>query len=161
MKQTARRMIVMMNTLNRTNFGGKRMVTCYTCHRGSSDIPKVTPSLAVQYSIPPDDDPNDVEIPNPPVKRVPPPDQIIDKYIQALGGTQRLAGLTSIIAKGTYEGCQTEEEKGPVEVYAKAPNQRSTVVHLHPGGDDMIKTYDGRVAWTTSAGSLPLPMLES
>ena len=27
------------------------MVTCYTCHR-SSDIPKVTPSLAVQYSFP-------------------------------------------------------------------------------------------------------------
>ena len=58
-------------------------------------------------------------------------DQIIDKYIQALGGTQRLAGLTSIIAKGTYEGYETEGEKVPVEVYAKAPNQRSTVVH-HP-----------------------------
>ena len=45
LKQTARRMLIMMNTLNKGSFGGKRMVTCYTCHRGSSDIPKVTPSL--------------------------------------------------------------------------------------------------------------------
>src|SRR6202030_2110598 len=45
MKQTARKMILMVNGLNKANFGGKRMVTCYSCHR-SDARPKVTPSLA-------------------------------------------------------------------------------------------------------------------
>jgi len=32
-KRTARRMVVMVNTINRGNFGGARSVTCWTCHR--------------------------------------------------------------------------------------------------------------------------------
>src|SRR5262245_14069525 len=32
-KQTARRMILMVQNINQTNFGGARVVTCYTCHR--------------------------------------------------------------------------------------------------------------------------------
>ena len=47
-KQTARKMILMVKTINANNFGGVREVTCYSCHRGS-DRPKVTPSLAEQY----------------------------------------------------------------------------------------------------------------
>src|SRR6202521_6302084 len=33
-KRTARRMIQMVNTINKENFGGRRVVTCYSCHRG-------------------------------------------------------------------------------------------------------------------------------
>src|SRR5437763_1263259 len=36
LKRTARKMIVMMNAINRTNFGGRRVVTCYSCHRGGT-----------------------------------------------------------------------------------------------------------------------------
>src|SRR5438876_6973087 len=35
LKQTARKMINMVNALNKTNFGGQRKVTCYTCHRAN------------------------------------------------------------------------------------------------------------------------------
>jgi len=59
-KQTARKMILMVNALNKANFGGKREVTCYSCHRSDSR-PKVTPSLAEQYGTPPPDDPNELE----------------------------------------------------------------------------------------------------
>src|SRR5438034_9463081 len=31
-KRTARRMIVMMSAINRDHFGGRQMVTCYSCH---------------------------------------------------------------------------------------------------------------------------------
>jgi len=157
-KQMARKMIVMMNAFNKANFGGKREVTCYSCHRG--DIrPRVTPRLAEQYGAPPPEDPNDVEIrQGPPIPNVPSADQVFNKYIQALGGAQRLAGLTSFVGRGTYEGFDTEGEKVAVDVYAKAPNQRTTVVHLHSG--DSTRTYDGRNFWTTSAGTLlPLPVL--
>src|SRR5881296_3081552 len=40
-KQTARRMMRMVSEINRTNFGGRMVVTCYTCHRGGNR-PKVT-----------------------------------------------------------------------------------------------------------------------
>src|SRR5712671_2446248 len=36
LKQKTRMMILMVRAINQTNFGGKREVTCYTCHRGST-----------------------------------------------------------------------------------------------------------------------------
>jgi len=156
-KQTARKMILMVNGLNKANFGGKREVTCYSCHR-SDARPKVTPSLAEQYGTPPPDDPNELEIAEAPNPSAPKADQILDKYVQALGGAQRLASVTSFTGKGTYEGFDTEGDKFPVEIYAKAPNQRTTIVHLRAG--DNVRTYDGRNAWNTSAGTLlPVPVI--
>jgi photosynthetic reaction center cytochrome c subunit len=156
MKQTARKMILMVNALNKSNFGGKREVTCYSCHR-SDARPKVTPSLAEQYGTPPLDDPDEVEIPETPAAGAPSADQVLNKYIQALGGAQRLASITSFTGKGTYEGFDTEGDKFPVEIYAKTPNERTTVVHLRAG--DNIRTFDGRNAWNTSAGTLlPIPV---
>jgi photosynthetic reaction center cytochrome c subunit len=156
-KQTARKMILMVNGLNKANFGGKREVTCYSCHR-SDARPKVTPSLAEQYGTPPPDDPNELEIAEAPNPTAPSADQILNKYIQALGGAQRLASVTSFVGKGTYEGFDTEGDKFPVEIYAKAPNQRTTIVHLRAG--DNVRTYDGRNAWNTSAGTLlPVPVI--
>jgi photosynthetic reaction center cytochrome c subunit len=156
-KQMARRMILMVDAFNKTNFGGKREVTCYSCHRGDAR-PKVTPSLAEQYSTPLPDDPNEIEISDNPIPDAPTADQLLDKYIQALGGTQRLSSVTSFVARGTYTGFDTGISKVPVDIYAKAPNLRTTVVHLSSG--DNIRTADGRNFWTTSAGTfLPIPVL--
>jgi outer membrane lipoprotein-sorting protein len=157
-KLTARRMIAMVNTINKNNFGGKRAVTCFTCHRG--DVrPKVTPSLAQQYSVPPTEDANDVEPIDGPGTKTSSADQVFSRYIDALGGAQRLASLKSFTARGNYEGFDTEGEKVTLDIYAKAPNQLSTIVHLKAG--DNIRTYDGRNFWTTSAGTfLPLPVLQ-
>src|SRR5438445_5203686 len=33
-KRTARRMVQMVTALNRDNFNGRQVVTCWTCHRG-------------------------------------------------------------------------------------------------------------------------------
>src|SRR6195256_1846981 len=35
-KRTARRMVTMMAAINQANFGGRQVVTCFTCHRGSA-----------------------------------------------------------------------------------------------------------------------------
>src|SRR6266478_2026765 len=99
-KRTARAMIGMMNVINKNFFGGRQVVTCYSCHRGGPN-PKVTPNLAALYSPPAENEPDDI------VKQAPGApfvDQILDKYIQALGGAQRLAGLTRLVAKGTSAG---------------------------------------------------------
>src|ERR1700682_109890 len=44
-KQMARRMVLMMQSMNKANFGGRRALTCYSCHRGD-ERPRTTPSLA-------------------------------------------------------------------------------------------------------------------
>ena len=38
-KRMARTMIQMVNTINKNNFGGRRAITCYSCHHGTN-IPK-------------------------------------------------------------------------------------------------------------------------
>jgi hypothetical protein len=152
MKQTSRRMIQMVNTLNKDNFRGVRSVTCFTCHRGDLR-PKVIPSLVVQYSAPAED-PNEVEIP--PDAKGPSVDQVLNKYIQALGGAQQLGRLTSYTAKGTYVGFDTHHTKVPVEIFAKAPNQRTYIIHGAFG--DKTWTYDGRSAWAASVDK-PLPLM--
>ena len=53
-------MILMVNAINKNNFGGQRVLTCWSCHRGTQ-IPEVIPSLAAQYEIA-EEDPNALEI---------------------------------------------------------------------------------------------------
>jgi hypothetical protein len=136
-------MVTMVKAINEANFGGRPFVTCYTCHRGNQK-PKVIPSLAAQYGEPPAEDPDEVE-PVPGARVTATADQILDKYLQAIGGAQALAKLTSFTAKGTYEGFDSDFAKVPVDVYAKAPNLRAMVVHM--GSGDAASTYDGREAW--------------
>jgi photosynthetic reaction center cytochrome c subunit len=155
-KQTARRMILMMTAINKTYFGGRQVLTCYTCHRGG-DEPRITPNLAALYS-PPPEEPKDVVLPAP---GSPSADQIFDKYLQALGGAQRLANLTSIVANGTMVGYGLDAEKQPVEIYAKAPDRRATVIHS-PSGDNItiVDGHSGWVAGSQIAGpGIPIPVL--
>ena len=152
-KQMTRRMILMVDAINEANFGGRRVVTCYTCHRGS-DRPKSTPSLVEQYSAPPDDDPNEVELSPLPQPNIPSADEMFDQYIEALGGAEPLAALTSFVARGTYLGFDTLGVAVPVEIYARSPNQRTTVVHLGSGAGDNVRVFDGQNAWLSTVGTL-------
>ncbi len=154
LKRMARRMVLMVNTLNKGNFGGRRAVTCYSCHRGK-EYPKAIPSLAEQYGVPSPDDPNEIEI-LAQVPATPSADQILDRYIQALGGRERLAALTSFAAQGTYQGFDTDFGEVPVDVFAKAPGQRTTIVHTLLG--DSTRTFDGRAGWIAAADK-PVPFL--
>jgi hypothetical protein len=158
-KQQTRRMIVMVNAINKANFAGAPNVTCFTCHRGSPR-PKVIPSLAQQYAAPPDEDPDEIE----PLAVARPgmtAEQILDRYIQGVGGAAAAARLTSYTAKGTYEGFDSDFEQVPAEVYATAPNMRATVTRFRAG--EGVATFDGREAWTAGPQDLtpvsPMPLV--
>jgi len=152
LKQTARRMMRMVAALNKDSFAGARAVTCFTCHAGSR-TPKVVPSLAIQYSAPVED-PNEVE-----VREQKPVDPILDKYIQAIGGAQRLAALTSFTGKGTYAGYDTDHQKVPVDIFAKAPDQYAMIVHgVGATNGDSIRAFDGRAGWIGSPDK-PVPLI--
>lgn len=153
LKRTTRRMIGMVNSLNKSMFGGRRAVSCYTCHRGTNR-PQVIPNLAVQYGDPIIIEADEILAQAP---GEPTPDQIFDKYIQAVGGAQRLAGVTSFVANGTYQGFD-DFEKYPVEVYARAPGQRVTI--LHGAFGDSTWTFDGRNGWVAAPQvTTPVPVL--
>jgi len=144
-------MIVMMNAINRDYFGGQPRVSCFTCHH-AQDRPEFVPSLALQYGEL-TDDPSSMRIL--PDQRTS-ADQVFDKYLQALGGRQRLASLTSFVAKGTYEGFNTGGSQFPIEIFARAPEQRTQIVQTPEG--EGIKTYDGRNGWVAE-GWRPLPLM--
>ena len=149
--QRARQMIVMMNTINKNYFGGQPRVSCFTCHN-AKNRPEYIPNLALQYGEVVDD-PNSMRI-FPDTRTT--VEQVFDKYTQALGGSQRLTALSGFIARGTYEGFNTGGNAFPIEITARAPNQRSQVVRTPEG--DAIKTFDGRAAWAAE-GWRPLPLL--
>ena len=149
--QRARQMITMVSAINKQYFNGAPRVTCFTCH-GGSNVPKADPSFMSQYGEPvldPDarDFLTDASI------NV---NQVFDKYIQALGGADKLAKLTSYAAKGTYAGFDTDRSTVPIELYAKAPNQESVIVHLTIGASTRV--FDGRNAWVAGPEQ-PLPLL--
>ena len=150
--QRARQMVVMVNALNKQYFGGQPRVTCFTCHRGSG-FPETIPDLNLQYGDGPPENPNGIVLFGPGTEPAAP---IFAKYIEALGGADRVAKLTSYTATGTYIGFNTGGATVPIEIFAKAPDQRSTVVRVFDG--DAVKTTDGRSAWAAE-GWRQLPLM--
>ena len=146
-------MMGMVNSLNQSMFGGRRVVSCYSCHRGVNR-PQVIPDLAIQYGDAIIEEPDEILTQ---AAGAPAPDQIFDKYLQAIGGADRLARITSFEAKGTYQGFD-DYEKRPTEVYATAQAQRTMIVHGAFG--DSIWTYDGRNGWVAAPKeATPVPVV--
>src|ERR1700730_8866548 len=143
-KIMARLMITMVANINKNNFGGRQAVTCWTCHR-NRDKPLVTPVMETIYgtvTIEPDDVIVQAE-------GMPSAESILDKYVQAAGGSQLLAGLKSFVGKGTSVGFGGFGGGGEVELVAQAPDKRATIILFKEatGRGDQIRTYDGRTGW--------------
>jgi hypothetical protein len=154
LKQQTRRMVVMMRTINQQNFGGRQVVTCYSCHRGFSK-PALQPSINNLYGAPPPDEPGDLFEQ---VAGQPSPDSILDKYLAAVGGAQRLAAFTSFTAKGLYMGFD-DADKSPMEIFARASGERSTIVHTLLG--DSTTTITPAAAWITAPPTdKPVPLMD-
>jgi hypothetical protein len=151
LKRTTRRMIQMVNAINQTNFG-RQAVTCYTCHRGGSR-PTTVPSIDLLYGTPAPAEPGAAVAQ---AQGQPPVDQILDRYLRALGGVERLNSLRSFTGKGTYMGYD-DAEKSAMEIYAKAPAQRTIVAH--PPSGDFTWTFDGNEGWLAAPTTdRPLPI---
>ncbi len=141
-KDTARDMMTMMMELNQRWFKGEQAVTCYTCHKGQP-IPLSTVALPVP----------DYFKEKEPGPAMPPAEQIISKYINALGGEQNLRKITSRIITA-----QQDIPTGPggsiptpaqIEIYQKAPN---LVLRIAKTKDmTFLSGYDTKGPWTQDA----------
>jgi len=143
-KRTARRMVQMVTGINRDTFNGRQVVTCWTCHRGR-DRPVTTPTLDVVYG-PPADEADDVLVQAQGVATV---EQVLNKYLQALGGAANVARITSFVATGKSVGYKGFGGGGAVEVAAQAPDKRATHISFpeYPDRGVSVRTYDGRTGW--------------
>ncbi len=72
-------------------------------------------------------------------------DQVLDKYVQAVGGKAAIEKLTSRVSKGTLEA-PDQGVSGSIEIYAKAPNKTATVVDV-PGFGQFRQGFDGTGGW--------------
>jgi hypothetical protein len=155
MIQKARFMVGMMNTINRNFFGNQKRVSCFTCHSNTS-APQNVPNMAIQYGDPVDN-PNSLEFIVASGSNPGQIDGVFAKYLEALGGAQRLAAATSFTATGTYAGWDTGLSEVPLEIFAKAPEQYTTVAHRTEG--DSVWTYDGQNAWEASVNAALPPTI--
>ncbi len=142
-KETARKMIKMTMAINKENFNNRPQVTCNSCHNGHEQ-PQNVPNL------------NPIAEPERPAQPATKTtiDQIVDKYITALGGAAKLASVKSMSVKASRiepDGKATEPEmiwyKG--NKYASDTTYSKAVVS---------ERYDGTTATKYGGphGSIPL-----
>jgi photosynthetic reaction center cytochrome c subunit len=142
-KVTARKMMEMMFAINKDNFEGHRDVTCYSCHRGAAD-PVATPIITEEEPKP---EAERGKAPGDAKPVLPPADQLLDKYLAAIGGQAALQKVTSRVEKGKINA---NGQQLPIEVYAKAPDKRISIMHL-PNGES-VTAFDGKQGWLSNAG---------
>jgi len=144
-KQTAREMMKMMQAINDQNFAGRQEVTCATCHAGHAEpvaLPPIPPLDAKRPEAQPAG-----------TKSLPSADQILDRYVEAIGGRVALDRLTTRSIKGALVS-----DSGSIltlEILEKAPNL-CLLTATSPKGGVIREGFDGTTAWN-AAGPVVFP----
>jgi outer membrane lipoprotein-sorting protein len=143
-KLIARKMMQMQMAIDRDNFKGEQAVTCFSCHRGAEN-PVAVPVIAEESSKPTGGEPAEAA-----AAALPSADEVLDKYVQAVGGAAALEKVNSRVETGTIN---LGGRDLPLEVLAKAPDKRISIVHT-PNGDN-ITAFDGHTGWIGNPGGRP------
>ena len=147
-KETARAMIKMVMDINKNNFDGKPVVQCYTCHHGS-----VTPTstLVVQDTLTPIV-PYGTEKQEPALPSV---DQILNKYIQAIGGEDAIRKVSSRSITATRN--LLTGPGGVVALPAVSDEYRKanrSVIVSRGATITVAEGFDGTTAWAQNAAGV-------
>jgi photosynthetic reaction center cytochrome c subunit len=145
-KQTARKMMAMMSAINKDNFDGHLNVTCYSCHRGNSK-PVGIPAVMGEEPAPAVAEAKAEEKGDGATADATTADQLIDKYLQVLGGAAATDKITSRVMKGTIT---FGDRNIPIDIYSKDPDKRISFTHTPDG--DSVTAFDGREGWLGSPG---------
>jgi len=144
-KQTARKMMAMMFAINKDNFDGHREVTCYSCHRGSTD-PVATPLVMTEDVKPGADEATKAEGEEKEASG-PPADELLDKYLKAVGGAAAIEKITSRVMKGTIT---FGDRNIAIDIYSKEPDKRISFTHTPDG--DSVTAFNGQEGWLAAPG---------
>jgi photosynthetic reaction center cytochrome c subunit len=144
-KKTARKMMEMMFAINKDNFEGHREVTCYSCHRGSPHplaIPVVASEDATLVVSPPREAAGEAKESEVKVNAGPTADQLIDKYVRAIGGAAATDKISTRVMKGTID---FGGKSLPIDIYAKDPDERISLTPMAEG--DSVTAFNGHEGW--------------
>ena len=86
-----------------------------------------------------------------PAATMPTVDEILDKYVKALGGKEAIEKVTSRVGKGTFE-LPAFSLSGPIETYSKAPNKTAMTIDL-TGFGKIESVFDGAKGWSADPQS--------
>jgi photosynthetic reaction center cytochrome c subunit len=142
-KKTARQMITMMLDIDKANFEGRLEVTCFSCHRGAAkpvSIPVIKDEEMAGSAAPGKKPAEDAALPK--------PEELLDKYLAAVGGAGAVEKISSRVQKGKLMAFGGQSF--PAEVYSKAPDKRLSVMHLQ--GGDSVTAFDGQRGWLSVPG---------
>jgi len=131
-KQTARRMIAMMNDINKT-LGDKNVVNCATCHRGQTKPAVVAPLPPLSNAGPTGTAP------------LPDIDEVVHRYIQAVGGDAALNKIKTRVRRGSVH--LGTGPTGTFEIYEAAPNKQLLMGTLPPPLGSIHQGFDGTIGW--------------
>ncbi len=144
-KKIARKMMMMVMDINRNSFGGQQAVTCYTCHRGSPK-PISVPLLPVELIA--DAHPQDAALPT--------VDEILSKYVRALGGELSIRKVTSRVITATRD-----IPTGPggivpalaqIDQYERPPNLFVNISRTEEFA--ILDGFDGTTAWSQNVAGI-------
>src|SRR5262245_20557498 len=89
-------------------------------------------------------------------RSMPTVDQILDKYVQAIGGETALGKLTTRVTRGTIEE-EISGVTGSFEVYAQAPNKLALIGRAQTKEGfvfDISHGFDGAVGWSVNKAGM-------
>src|SRR5579864_2364230 len=117
-KLRAKEMIRMVRQINEESFQGKNTVNCFTCHQGHTDPVSLAPI------VPPPPRASKAEaaaIEKPAVAPLPSVAEVLNRYVQALGGQAALDGVKSRMMR--TEPLNGENSESKTVIYQKAPGK--------------------------------------
>jgi photosynthetic reaction center cytochrome c subunit len=170
-KKAARKMMKMVNAVNETQFEGRAVLSCASCHNGRSK-PLRTPPLVSELT--PEEaarvragrgrgfgpggpqgapvaggqrgegrgrGPAEPAAPPKPTETV---DQVADKYLQALGGRQALENAKTRVMTGTVTS--RDLQSFPVTVQEKSTGEYRIEIAAQP--NPTIRAFNGKSGWS-------------
>jgi hypothetical protein len=149
MKAVGREQMRMTLELNRANFKGASLVTCYTCHRGSLRPERMAPlpprdyfgeALKIWESPTPKDSDK---------KSLPSAHQVVARYLSAVGANRQDILSKAIVMKGAIERIDRAKASGPIEIIFKQPNKARTTEPTATGV--VTRGTNGTAAWSQTA----------
>jgi len=139
-KIAARRMIQMTRSINLEHFSGNPAITCYTCHRGQhNSVPN--PPIDIALTNTSDDESGTVKL------TLPATDEIIDKYVRAVGGPSAIASMKTLVSKGSEQTSNrmTPPKTSSIEIVQAAPDK--FLIARRSASGITTEGFDGLKGW--------------
>jgi hypothetical protein len=143
-KAKGREMMRMVRELNASRFGGRLVVTCYSCHRGNVRVATLPP-------LPPAD-------PAPPARSLPSAADVLAKYVSAVGGPGAATRFATIVMEGRDERNEDRYAKpvgrrGPFKIVMKG-RDRFRLDFSVPPDPAAVQVVTGATGWASRGNAV-------